>query len=613
MPSRTTEESPSIAPPLLQDTAGRLAAPLRSEAVPTRLWLALLILLTALPYLPVLRYGFVYDDAAQAVGAVAAQVSQSPVEFFFSSVWDFRNSAVAMNSRYYRPVFHTWLRINAAIFGDSPAGWHLATLAVHLAVTALVFCLLRRHFEEAWAAFVGALLFGVHPVHLESVAWISGATDPLATLGILGSFLLWLRKVDTHRLQPQIGSLFCFAAALLAKEIALSLPAIIFVYVLAGRCGNTSVLESKKYRLLAAAWEAIPFVALSVAYFAVRKAAVPALRNASLPWVSHREAILTLPSAILFYLRHLIWPVGLTVFPGVRLVSSAKDPHFWAPLIVFIAAAVCAVWLWQNKGADGIALPALAWFALPLLPVVDLAVFFRDDFVHDRYLYLPSVGMAFCCAAAARLFIGAAPTAARRRVGVAAITALVLVAAASTAAQSPVWRNNVTLYSRAAQLSANPVPRIYLAIEYLNLRRVPEAKEIFEKVAQDTPSSWSANYYLGSIDYQLKDFPSAEVHLRRAIELDPAEPEEYVNLGLTLLGEQQPGEAEFQLRGALARNPDGEGLHYALGLSLIAQGKIDAAKTELREELKRRSSNTALREQIEKLLGSELAETTQSP
>jgi protein O-mannosyl-transferase len=609
MAPSATEESLSIASSLLQDPAGR-PAPLSREAVPTRLWLALLILLTALPYLPVLGYGFVYDDAAQAVGAVAAQTSQSPVEFFFSSVWDFRNSAVSMNSRYYRPVFHAWLRINAAIFGDSPAGWHLATLAVHLAVTVLVFCLLRRHFEEAWAAFVGALLFGVHPVHLESVAWISGVTDPLATLGILGSFLLWLRKVDTQRLQPQIGSLFCFAVALLAKEIALSLPAIIFVYVLAGRCGNTSVLERKKNRFRAAAWEALPFVALSFAYLGMRKAAVPVLRNASLPWVSHSEAILTLPSAILFYVRHLVWPAGLTVFPGVRLVSSAQDPHFWVPLILLIAAAVCAVRLWQKKGAEGIAVPALTWFALPLLPVLDLAVFFRDDFVHDRYLYLPSVGMAFCCAAAARLIIGAAPTAARRRVGVAAITALVLAAAGSTAAQSPVWRNNVTLYGHAAQLSANPVPRIYLAIEYLNLGRVLEAKEIFQNVAQHTPSSWSANYYLGSIDYQLKDFPSAEIHLRRAIELDPAEPEEYVNLGLTLLAEKQPGVAEFQLRGALARNPDAEGLHYGLGLSLMAQGKIAEGKAELREELKRPSSNAALHAQIEKLLEGEGPETT---
>jgi protein O-mannosyl-transferase len=606
------EQSPVAASTSPQNSDGQLSVSLQSRTPSTKLLLFLLLLATALPYLPSLGFGFVYDDVPEVIAAVTAQANQSPAEFYFTGVWDFRHATETMNSRYYRPLYRTTQRIDATFFGYNAVGWHLTTLGAHLAVTVLIFFLLRRHFPDPWTAFAGAAVFGVHPVHLESVAWITGIPDPMATLFLLGSFLLWLKKMETPRVDLQVYSLLCFAAALLTKEISIVLPAIIFLYVLLGRCGNIHLLESDKNRFWAAVKEALPFAGVSIAFLGVRIVALPPLNNASLPWVPHREAALTVPYALVFYLRHLVWPAALTVFPDVRLVTSVKSAGFLVPVIILGCAAACAWGVWRGKRSDGIALAALAWFALPLLPVLDLALFFKDDFIHDRYLYLPSVGLAIFCAAAATRLFGENPSASRRWIGLAAIAAIVTALTVSTAAQSFAWQNNVTLYSRAAELSANPLPRIYLAVEYMNTGHLPEAREILERVTREVPESWTANYNLGVVDDQLKDLPAAEIYLRRAIALDPGEPDEYLNLGLTLLAEKRLNEAESQLRSALARNPNGEEYHYVLGMIFMAQGKIDSGKEELRKELKHPSNNAALRMQIQQMLGDAPAESSPS-
>ena len=185
----------------------------------------LVMVISALPFLPALRYGFVYDDDVQVVDTVSVRSVQTPANYFFTSVWTLRNSAIPLNFNYYRPLFYSWLRVSAALFGVHPLPWHLAVLLTHLAVTVLVFFLLRRHLRGPWMAVAGSLVFGLHPVHIESVVWISGVTDPLAALGVLGSFLLWLRKMETPRIGLLIGSLACYGAALMSKETAVALPA----------------------------------------------------------------------------------------------------------------------------------------------------------------------------------------------------------------------------------------------------------------------------------------------------------------------------------------------------------------------------------------------------
>ena len=559
----------------------------------------LVIVISALPFLPALRYGFVYDDDVQVLDTVAVRSVQSPANYFLTSVWALRNSPIPLNYNYYRPLFHSWLRVGAALFGVHSFPWHMAVLLTHLAVTVLVFFLLRRHLRDSWMAVAGSLVFGLHPVHIESVVWISGVTDPLAALGVLGSFLLWLGKMETPCTGLLIGSLACYGAALLSKETAAVLPAIVFAYVLMGIPGGENALPGKPGSLTSALRETLPFMGVTALYFVLRLAVLHSFRAGSAPWLSRSTVLLTAPSVLLFYLRHLVWPLGLRLFYDFTPVLGIRSPRFWLPSIVLAAVAACTLLGWRRLGTS--VSGAAAWIVLPLLPVLNIALFFKDDFLHDRYLYLPSVGLALLSGLATQKLFGRNSGPARR-IGV--LTGLVLVfffLAASTAIQATPWKDNLSLYSHAAEHSTNTMARVNLASEISIRGQYEDAKTILEGVLRERPDFWLVNYNLGYVSYRLKDLDAAERLLRRAIALNPRDAEAYEYLGLTFFRENRFDEAVALLSAAIARDSRGQGYHFALGIALRQQGHPDLAKAEFAEEIRDHPDNPVIRAEIAQL------------
>jgi len=158
----------------------------------------LVLAATFLAYAAVSSFGFVYDDESQIVHDSFVQQWHFVPAYFTSHVWQWIYPHVGGN--YYRPVFLLWLLLNFKVFGLHPAGWHLAVLALHLVATWQVYRLALRLTGSQPAAAIAALLFGLHPVHIEAVAWISGVTEPLAAVFILGSLLSWMRYREArHR------------------------------------------------------------------------------------------------------------------------------------------------------------------------------------------------------------------------------------------------------------------------------------------------------------------------------------------------------------------------------------------------------------------------------
>jgi hypothetical protein len=520
-----------------------------SSAYKTRLSIALplviLIAATALPFVPALRYGPVYDDDVQVVQNIAVRSSQSPATYFVSSIWTLRNSAIKLNQNYYRPLFQFWLRLNVLLFGNNLLWWHLAAICLHLGVTVLVFFLIRRHVPNPWMALIGALIFGVHPVHIESVVWLSGATDILMALGVLGSFLLWARAVETSSTGPLIGSLACFLGALFSKETALALPIIVFGYVLLGigKSEDPPVGAGRRFRDAIRA--TLPFIAVTVVYLGVRIAVLHGFQAGARPWLPQSEGLLNAPAVFVFYLRQFVWPVTLRLYYEFPLVSSARSVRFWAPFIGAMALAAGA-FLWSRTRKDGTIPAACAWLVVPLLPVLDIAIFYRDDFLHDRYLYLPAAGVAIFCSTAASTIWGVTPSGARRRFFLASATLLIASLAGLTLTES------------------------------------------------------MANYNLGYVDYRMKDLENAERLLDRAIVQNPQESDSYLYRGLVSFREQRTDEAVAFLRHAIALNPRGENYHFALGMVLARQNP-EAAKAELREELKYHPASGLVKMQLDGL------------
>jgi tetratricopeptide (TPR) repeat protein len=581
----------------------------------TLFMLGLITIGTVVPFIPSLRYGFVYDDDVQVLDAVAARNWQSHYTYFVSSVWNPRGS-VPLNYNYYRPLFYFWLRINAALFGYHAFWWHLAAVGLHLAATILVFYLLRRHFADPWIATVGALIFGVHPAHVESVVWVSGVTDPLAAIGFLGSLLLWLKATDAPRkrlvMSPAThvnhrssgltaASLLCFAAALAAKETAIVFPVVVFLYALAdlvsiadsSSAGAADLLQ----RLRFAVRESLPYAGLTGLYVIRRWAALHSFSSGS-SWISARNVLLTAPSILLFYVRHLVWPIRLQLFYDFHLVNSASEPSFWLTLVLLVVLAGAGFLLWRRIRWPGIPAAAL-WICLPLTPVLDIAVFQPDDFLHDRYLYFPVIGLAMAAGFLTQRVWGTGDIPRRRLL--AFVTPFIVGLAGATAVQSTPWRDNLTLYTAASEHSSNTMARNNLASELAARGRLEEARTILQSVIQQRPDFWLANYNLGYVQYRLRNLADAETHLCRALALNPADPDTHIYLGLTFLRQDRLANAEAELRQAIALKPSGEGYHLGLGMVELRQGHREQAQAEFSAELKYHPNNEVVRTQVEAL------------
>ena len=144
------------------------------------LLVVLALALAAVAYINTVGFAFVYDDIPQVIQNPRVHTWEHAPRLFVEHVW---SQISGQPGNYYRPFFEFWFLINYTLFGLHPAGWHLATVAVHLLVIGLVYLLLKRVTGDRVTAAIATVLFAVHPTHIESVAWVSGVTDPLCRHG----------------------------------------------------------------------------------------------------------------------------------------------------------------------------------------------------------------------------------------------------------------------------------------------------------------------------------------------------------------------------------------------------------------------------------------------
>ena len=548
-----------------------------------------------LPYLPALGFAFVYDDDVVVLGNPAIRAWSFLPSYFLKPVFGFYNAA--QSAHYYRPLVLLWLRLNDFLFGlKNPWGWHLTNIALHAAASVLVLLVLRQYFRDPRWSVVGALVFAAHPAHIETVAWVSGCTDSLMAVALLASSYFWLTAGDAPR--RRFSSLACFALALLTKETAIILPFIIFFHVLLGIPGSESISESPIQRFFRAFRQAIPYAILAVLYAAIR---FTVFRGVSkLPgWISSHDALLTAPAVLLFYVRHALWPINLSVLYDFPIARQSVSPLFWAPLIS-LSVILAITLLWFRRTKDTRILAAALWFLLPLLPVLYIGLFQPDDFIQDRYLYLPilglSIAIALLCESLSHLRIAQTqPT-----LPLALPAAIVLALAIATLTQIQPWSNNLSLYSNAVRIAPrNALARNNLASECSKAGRYQDAADLLSSLLRDQPNRWLANYNYGFVNYRLGNLPLAQEYLGRAIRLDPNEADQYIYLGTTYLKEGQLQSAEEQVRAGISRKPDGVGYHFVLGVIKMQQGNLPAARDAMLEELKYHPESEAAQAQLQ--------------
>ena len=548
------------------------------------LCLAFLGVLTFLAYVGTLAFTFVHDDRGQIVGNPAVRTWHAVPAYFTAQVWS--GVAPAFLGNDYRPFFLLWLRINDAIFGLHPSGWHLTTVLAHVLASFCVFWLARSIAGEWPTALVAALIFGLHPVHIEAVAWISGVPEPLVTAFIIAAYLCWLRSREEIATGRWLWfSLLFYTLALLTKE-----SAVVLVLLVGASLGldlprlSGSEPQSLRRRFAGMARLLTPFLALTALYAIVRVLALKGFAHpaAAVSWLI---VVSTWPLLLLFYLKLLVWPVWLAPFYGLQFVTQPGWRNCILPALA-LALVAAGLWIWARRSRP-VAL-AIPWLVFPVLPVLNIQVFGDTNFAHNRYLYLPSVGFSILLALGlrrirwGRLFLGAFPA-------TQASAILVLASAGILAIQveDRYYTNDAAFYSFAYSHMAPPDPVI--GVDYANTLAEQgdyrRAAGVYADILRAHPTMWNAYFNLGYMEYQVGRNEEAIRCFSRAVAGDPAQAGATFYLGMAEFKLHRIGNAEAHLRRAVELAPASPNYHFALGMVLRVKGDRAAALTEFAREL----------------------------
>jgi protein O-mannosyl-transferase len=567
----------------------------------------LALLVTAVAYMGTLRFAFVFDDLPQIVQNQSIRTWVSVPAFFTQHLWETVASGGLGN--FYRPLFLAWFVINYKLFGLNPVGWHLTTALVHLAATYLVYRLARRITGDRFLGAVAALVFGLHPVHIETVSWVSGVSDSLLTVCFVGAFLCYLRTREaSHSPLASAGtravvwwgaSLTLFGLAVLVKEPAIVLPVLVFAYEALFPAHDVR----GAYRYLSATRRTLPFVAVALAYVTVRIVVLHGFTH-PLTSISTKVQMRTWPSLLWFYIRQLLWPFRISEFYETPYVSSVTWQNFGVPLLVSLAA-VAGLLLWWRRSRSPVVAFSAAWLGVTLLPAFKIDTFQYGELAHDRYLYLPSVGFCILVATALSwLATSQSKVAGRRLFGqpIAVSVALLIIMAgygAGTASQNSQWANTLLLYARGVEVAPNNMHAVApLALELMHRERYADAIPLLERVVALQPSDWQTRFMLAQTCFLAGRYTDADRHYQEASRIEPHNAAQYYFLGLTRLKMNRPADAEAPLRRAIELLPAGRGFHEALSTVLVSRGDLDGARRELETELRNDPQNAGARAQL---------------
>jgi Flp pilus assembly protein TadD len=510
--------------------------------------------------------------------------------------WAFTNVRMG----HYIPV--TWLTFSGSyvLGGMEPWGYHAVNLILHAANAVLFYLIARRllaaardggrqegrgDLRLAWGAAAAALVFALHPLRVESVAWITERRDVLSGFFFLAAVLAYLRGIETgDRIEARwrACSLALFAAGLLSKAQVMTLPAVLVLLDLyplrrGALAWRRLIAEKAGYWVLALAGAVVALLALRLSGSRIT------------PYAAYgAESRLAMTAySFWFYPAAWVWPVRLSPMYELPARVELLSTRFLLPA-VGLALVTVALVLLRRRWPGGLA--AWAYSALMVLPISG-AVHSGFQLAHDRYSYLSGLGFALLAGGALVWLVGAAaggrvsrPVAAG---GLAVTSLLVAALGIGSWQQSRVWHDSETLWRWS--LEADPRCAIcannlaVLFIDTDNPARLGEAERLARQALAVYPTYDSAYTTLGAILARQGKDAEAEAAFRRAMELAPARVPAQANLGVLYARSGRYAEALPLLRGAFSKAPEHPGLRGHLGLTLRNEGVVLARAGRLPE------------------------------
>jgi tetratricopeptide (TPR) repeat protein len=492
----------------------------------------LLVLMTLAVYWPVTGCGFIWDDDDYVHQNVLLRSPEG-----LGRIW----LDVGATPQYY-PLVHTSYWLEYRLWEDDPRGYHVVNILLHALAAVLLWRVLKL--LEVPGAWLAAAVFALHPVHVESVAWITERKNVLSGVFYLASALLSLRftlRTGEDRLSRWLyaGALVLFVCALLSKTVTCSLPAALML-ALWWKRGR---ITWNDVRLLA------PFFALGVAFGLLTIwMEVHRVGAEGATWdLTFMDRCLIAGRALWFYAGKLIWPWPLMfIYPRWEIDAGA----WWQYLFpVAAAGVVAALWFARARLGRG-PLVAVLLFAGTLVPALGFFDVYpmRYSFVADHFQYLASIGLITLAAAGL-------VTAARRCGDLGLVSAGIAAGALMVTLGSVTWT-----HGQAFQ----------------------DAETLWRTTIRENDDAWIAHNNLGTILQSGGRPDEAFHHFRRAVEINPDHAEAQNNLGGILGIQGRTDEAIVHFRRALELDPGLARAHANLGSALLTQGKPDEAMIHLR-------------------------------
>lgn len=520
----------------------------------TARWGAVLAVALAgvLAYARTLSYEFVWDDVLLVARSQRLREWSSLPAVLGSHFW----AEVHEGSHYYRPLVSLSFFVDLQIWGLNPLGFHLTNLLAHLATALAVLALARRLGLDPLAASLTGLAFALHPIHTESVTFISGRTDVLATLLFVLALLGYARWREDGKAWPLAGSLGAFFLALVAKEVAVTLPVILALY---DRLVARRATAGAKVAIPRLVLRLSPYMAVIALYLVTRMVALGALVESDPGvWGSLLTRFLTTAKIVAAYawLTFLPFPANAHY---VIVPIGAPPPLAWWGAAAWLAALLAGTaWAVLRRPIWGF---CALWFWVTLIPSVGVNLLpLPTAVMAERFLYLPSVGFCMLAGAALGRALGATEWGAAKQARptpALAVAALLLAYAGLTQWRNEPWQDHYHLYLHMVDTSPDSdLPHVNLALVQLPRGEIAESHAHFKRAVELSPRNARALVGLGLTETILGDREAGLRHAEEGARLAPRNPNVLTFLGQLYLLRDEPDRAAAAFEESLRIHPD---------------------------------------------------------
>ena len=567
----------------------------------------LLVIAVFLVFGRTVHFDFVnYDDDDYVYENPSVQAGIS----FHSAGWAFTHVVAG----HWHPLTVLTLMLDSSIYGSRAGGFHLTNVLLHSVAVVLLFLVLTEMTGALWPSAFVAALFAIHPLRVESVAWISERKDVLSGVFFmltLGAYLRYVRRPPS--LARYLLVVFCFALGLMSKPTLVTLPFVLLLldyWPLRRFARSTPDVGSgmpaiaptkncatpglKPLGLSNLLIEKIPLFALSAASCVSTILAV----RTTLGWVAPDAPVsMRAANAIVSYAAYIgqmLYPAGLAVFYPFPKVLPVWEVALAALLLVSVTAGV----LFCRKRKPWLFVGWL-WYLGVLVPMIGLTAT-GGKALSDRYTYLSQIGLCLALTWAITEWRLTQSRDYRRFAHGFAAAVVIAFLILRSHAQTASWRDSQSLWIHTLGCTKdNTTAHTNLGNILVGQGRVEEGAAHFLKALQIDPGDWIARYDLGKVLYEQGQTGEAVDQFRISLQINPACAEAHYNLGVVLQLQGQTGEAIDQFREALKLNPADLLSLNNLGYALLQQGQTEEAIAQFREALRIDPNNEIARKNLD--------------